>query len=80
MSRTGSCQSCQRIRWFLVAASTLLVGLFLQPEWLHSVAGLLPSSLTIGLGICGWGLSVFFFRLWQYKRAKPANEPRRSAG
>lgn len=65
-----ACRSCLRIRWFMMAALPLIIGLFLQPQWMVNVARLLPSSLTIGIGICVGGTAVFLFRLWHYKRTE----------
>lgn len=58
---------CVTPRWFLITAAALIAGLYLQPDWAVQVTGLLPSPLTIGLGICGVGSLGFAIGLWRMR-------------
>jgi len=61
------CPKCMTLRWFLTTAAALIAGLYLQPDWAVKVTGLLPSPLTIGLGICGAGILGFAVGLWRMR-------------
>lgn len=69
MTRRG-CSSCRHIRWFLMSAGPLIAALYLQPGWVTTVAGRMPSPLAIGLGISGLAAVVFVFRLAGYLRER----------
>jgi len=62
---SSRCRTCSNLRWFLTAAAALIVAIYLQPGWAVRVTQLLPSSLAIGLGICGIGSLGFALRLWR---------------
>lgn len=63
----ASCTACVTLRWVLTAAAALITGLYLQSDWAVQISGLLPSPLTIGLGICGIGSLGFLVGLWRIR-------------
>lgn len=69
IGRTGAgCSTCSTLRWFLTSAGALLAALYLQPDWAVRISGLIPSPLTIGLGICVLGSIGFGLGLWRIRR------------
>lgn len=69
---TAGCTRCSTLRWFLTLAGLLIAALYLQPGWAVRISGLVPSPLTLGLGICGIGLIGFGLGLWRLRRAQNA--------
>ena len=70
MDRRGkSCTACVRIRAFLVAATALILAIYLQPGWALRLAGVVPGPLMIGLGMCALGGAVFAVRYSAYRKA-----------
>ena len=64
------CSTCSTLRWFLTAAGALIAALYLQPDWAVRISGLVPSALTIGLGICAVGSLGFAIRLWRLRQTQ----------
>jgi mannose/fructose/N-acetylgalactosamine-specific phosphotransferase system component IIC len=64
------CSTCSTLRWFLTIAGSLIAALYLQPDWAVRVSGLVPSAMTIGLGICGLGSIGFAIGLWRMRQTK----------
>lgn len=64
------CGTCSTLRWFLTIAGALIAALYLQPHWALRISGLLPSPLTIGVGICGLGSLGFALGLWRMRQSQ----------
>lgn len=64
------CSTCSTLRWFLTIAGALIAALYLQPGWAVRISGLMPSPLTIGLGICATGSLGFAIGLWRLRQTQ----------
>ncbi|MFD0857517.1 hypothetical protein [Roseovarius aquimarinus] len=65
----ATCETCLRLRWFLMTAAPLIVGIYLQPGWAVPLAQLVPSPMAIGIAIWVGGAAIFALRLAAHRRS-----------
>lgn len=65
-----NCATCFRIRLFLGVSVALIVMIYLQPQGVTRLAGQVPSSGAIAVGMMIAGCVGFFVRYRAYKAQK----------
>lgn len=67
----AACTTCQRLRAFVTAGASLILALYLQPDWATALAGHMPDPLWIGVALTLSGPALILWRLrpaWQRAR------------
>lgn len=60
------CNTCRRIRLFVMVTWPLVALIWVQPEGAQRLAALIPSPLALGILIAGTGAVVFLGRLVRF--------------